>query len=124
MSADQPVSDAFGLPESGDGSGSVPGLDPVAPKPAAKAVIIDRRTSPAFILGVVLAVLGTMFIVSNSTRVDVRFVGFSFNTWLWVVILGSMAVGAAIGFLAPHGHAMMRTRRLKQAEKAVRKQHG
>lgn len=57
------------------------------------------RVSPRMIGAGVLALLAVLFIVGNSQKVEVSFIGFSTHLALWLVLTATFLAGLAVGTL-------------------------
>lgn len=57
------------------------------------------KVSPRMIAGGLVALLAVLFIVGNSDRVEVSFIGFSTEMAMWLVLTLTFALGLAVGTL-------------------------
>ena len=69
------------------------------------------------IVGIVVAALAAIFILQNTSKVQIKFLIWDFETGMWFGLLISLVLGMAIGW----GLSMYAGRRKKQAAKSKKK---
>jgi uncharacterized integral membrane protein len=59
----------------------------------------ERRISADTVVALILVVLGIVFVVENTRRTKIRFIGPEVRVQVWVALVISLVVGAIIGWL-------------------------
>jgi uncharacterized integral membrane protein len=59
----------------------------------------ERRINADTVVAIILVVLGIIFVVENTRKTKIRFIGPEVRVQVWVALVISLAVGVLIGWL-------------------------
>ena len=59
----------------------------------------ERRISADTVVAIILVVLGIIFVVENTRKTKIRFIGPEVRVQVWIALIISIAVGVIIGWL-------------------------
>lgn len=59
----------------------------------------ERRINADTVVAIILVVLGIIFVVENTRKTKIRFIGPEVRVQVWVALIVALAVGVIIGWL-------------------------
>ncbi len=78
-----------------------------------KAATENKRISARGIIAIIILVIAVVFMAQNTTDVTIRVLGYSYDVWLWALMLVVFLLGMFLGGAVRSG-----VRKLRGGEKA------
>ena len=78
-----------------------------------KAATESKRISARGIIAIIILIIAVVFMAQNTTDVTIRVLGYSFDVWLWALILVVFLLGMVLG-----GAVRAGVRKLRGQQKA------
>ncbi|CAB4931181.1 MAG: DUF1049 domain-containing protein [Actinobacteria bacterium] len=78
-----------------------------------KAATEGKRISARGVIAIIILIIAVVFMAQNTTDVTIKVIGYSFEVWLWALILVVFLLGMFLG-----GAVRAGVRKLRGVEKA------